>query len=59
MVERVNEGQNAEHIREEDKLLAESGTGLICMSEKVDRVYPFVRGDAACHKHEKKSMGWW
>ena len=55
IVEQVDEGRNTEHVQEEDKLLAEMGTGLACMSEKADRVYPFVCGDAVSHNHE--SMG--
>lgn len=56
VVERVDEGRHAEHVREEDKFLAERGTRLAGTSEKVDRAHPFIRGEAACHNHE--SMGW-
>ena len=49
VVERVDEGRHAEHVREEDELLAERGTRLAGTSEKVDRVHPFLSGDAACH----------
>jgi hypothetical protein len=46
---RVDECRHAEHVREEDKLLAERGR-LAGASKKVNRAHPFVRGEAARHK---------
>ena len=58
VVERVDEGRDAEHVREEDELLAERGARLAGTSEKVDRAHPFVRGEAACHATIMNQWEW-
>ena len=47
VVERIDERRHAEHVGEEDKLLAERGARLAGTGEEVDRAHPFVRGEAA------------
>ena len=46
VVDRVDERRYAEHIREQDELLANGGARLSGTSQKFDRTRPFLRCDA-------------
>ena len=57
VVERVYERRHTEHVREEDKLLAEWGAYLAGAREKLDCSHPFVRRDATVRHASVKLEG--
>ena len=59
VVERVDESGDAQHVREEDELLADGRAHFARAGEKVDGAHPFVCGDAAARNMNRTSEGGW
>jgi hypothetical protein len=56
IVERLDEGRHAEHIRKRVELVVERRLGFLpCAAEELDDTIPFVRGDATTMDRKRRA----